>query len=194
MRIKFAITVFVTLLFGSGAMAQVSCSPRVDKKMCADVAAFLNPIVDHGSPYHGVGIPVEIVTPDEYAKRLADMKEQERREAGFVGSVEKAAAHPDQFSPWYRHTLANAWGGQITFFQDKPASNLVSAILISSEEFDDLTFVSDEKTHTVTSKSTGVYDPSSVSRTVSFIGGYLCGTMGTVYDGGIALEDMPAQK
>ncbi|MGB8801418.1 MAG: hypothetical protein WCC97_12075 [Candidatus Acidiferrales bacterium] len=192
MRIKFAIAVVVALLLGSGAKAQVSCSPHVDKKMCADAAMFMNPLVDHGTPYNGVGIPVEIITPDEYAKRLADMKEQESRELAFAGGMDKAFLHRDQFSPYYRHSLSNPWGSKVTFFRDKPASRMVSAILISSEEFEESTIEVNEKTHVVSSKSTGKYDPSSVFRTVSFIAGYLCGTMGTEYDGSIAGDAIPA--
>ena len=76
MPIKFAIAVVVALLLGSGAKAQVACSPHVDENIRADAAMFMNPLVDHETPYNGVCISVEIITPDEYAKRLADMKEQ----------------------------------------------------------------------------------------------------------------------
>jgi hypothetical protein len=176
------------LLFGSGALAQVSCSPNVDKQMCADAATFLNPIVDHGTPYHGIGIPVEIVTPTEYAKRLANTKELEKREADYVGGLDKAAKSPDKFSPFYRHTLANAWSENITFFRDKPSSRYVSAVLISSAEFDDLKFEVDAKTNVARSVDTGKYESSRVGEAAGFIGGYLCGTMSTTWDGSITLD------
>jgi hypothetical protein len=159
--------------------------------MCADVATFLNPIVDHGTPYHGVGIPVEIVTPAEYTKRLADTKEQEKRETAYAGGMDKAAKSPDKFSPFYRHTLANGWSKDITFFRGQPSSSSVSAVLISSVVFDGFTIASaDPKMKAVQMISTGKYDPSRVSGTANFIAGYLCGTMARVWDGSITLEDM----
>jgi hypothetical protein len=185
---RIPVGVFGFLLFGSVALAQVSCSPNVDKQMCADAATFLNPIVDHGTPYHGIGIPVEIVTPAEYAKRLADTKEMEKREADYVGGLDKAAKSPDKFSPFYRHTLANGWSENMTFFRDKPSSRFVSAILISSIEFDDLKFEVDPKTHVYRGVDTGKYEPPRVGEAGRFIGGYLCGTMATTWDGSVTLD------
>jgi hypothetical protein len=179
------------LLFSSGLTAQVSCSPNVGRAMCTDVAEFLNPIVDHGTPYHGVGIPVEIVTPAEYAKRLADTKELEKREADYAGGIDVAAKSPDKFSPFYRHTLANGFSVGITFFRSRPSSSSVSTILISSVVFEGFTMGPvDPKTNVVQTIPTGKYDSSLVAGVANFIGGYLCGTMAKVWDGSSDLADL----
>ena len=188
---KLAIGTLGVLILSGGARAQVSCSPNVDRAMCADFATLLNPIVDHGSPYHGVGIPVEIVTPAEYVKRLADSKDLEKREMGFAGGVDKAAKSPDKFSPFYRHTLANAWSGDITFFRSEPSSSSVSAILISSVVLESFTLGPvDHKTNVLQTIPTGKYDPSRAINASTFIGGDLCGTMARVWDGSISAADM----
>jgi hypothetical protein len=181
---KFAIAVFVVLLFGSGVTAQVSCSPNVSKETCTSVAQDLNIVVDHGV-LRGVAIPVELVTPAEYKKRLADTKEQESRELDYAGGIDKAATHPDQFSPFYRHTLANVWSDNITFFRNKPSTNFVSAILISTEAFDGV------ETYPITEgpgkggsgvRGNGQFDSSKVYPVGSFIAGYVAGTVGTMFD------------
>jgi hypothetical protein len=188
---KMTFGVLGVLFLASGARAQVSCSPNVDKKMCADVATFLDPIVDHGTPYHGVGIPVEIVTTAEYAKRIADTKELEKREMDYAGGMDKAAKSPDKFSPFYRHTLANSWDENITFFRDKPSSNLVRTILISSAAFEGFVLGAvDPKTNAVQTVPTGKYDSSRTANAAAFIGGYLCGTMARAWDGSITTTDM----
>ncbi len=190
-RLKLPISVLGLLILSSGVLAQVSCSPNVDKTMCADAAKYLNPIVDHGTPYHGVGIGVEIVTPAEYAKRLSDTKELEKREMSYAGGMDKAAKSPDKFSPFYRHTLANAWSEDITFFRGEPASNAVSSILISSVAFERFTLGPvDAKTNVVQSLPTGTYDSSRLFDAIRFIAGYLCGTMSRVWDGSIVLSDI----
>jgi hypothetical protein len=159
--------------------------------MCADVAEFLNPIVDHGTPHHGIGIPVEIVTAAEYAKRLADTKEQEKRELAYAGRMDKAARSPDKFSPFFRHTLANSWSEDTTFFRSHPSSSSVSAVLISSVAFEGFTLGPvDPKTNVIKTIPTGKYDSSLVANTVSFISGYLAGTMARVWDGSITIADM----
>ncbi len=196
MRINWKLTlgVIVFLTLAGNAGAQVSCSPNVDKKMCADVAEFLNPIVDHGTPYHGIGIPVEIVTATEYAKRLADTEDLEQREMDYAGGSDAAAKSPDKFSSFYPHTLANSWTEDITFFRSKPSSSSVNAVLISSAAFDGFTIAPpDPKTKVVQMISSGKYDSSRVSGTANFIAGYLCGTMARIWDGSIPM-DVPQSR
>ena len=172
----------------SGVHAQVSCSPNVGKKMCADVAESLNPIVDHGSPYKGVGIRVELVTPAEYEKRLSDTRELEQREESFAGGDDAAAKSPDKFSRWYRHTLWNGWSSsEITFFRDRPSSRLVSAILISSKTFERPAIEAKYVTEV------GYY-VSSLEHTAHFIIGYLYGTMSTADDGSRGFDAEPEPK
>jgi hypothetical protein len=188
---KLPIGVLGFLILSSGVPAQVSCSPNVDKTMCADAAKYLNPIVDHGTPYHGVGIGVEIVTAVEYTKRLADTKELEKREMSYAGGMDKAAKSPDKFSPFYRHTLANAWSEDITFFRSEPGSYAVSAILISSAAFEGFALgPADPKTNVIQTIPTGKYDSSRLFDAIGFIAGYLCGTMSRVWDGSIVLSDV----
>jgi hypothetical protein len=173
--VKKAIVILATAFAcTSGIRAQVTCSPDVDKKLCADVAKSLDPIVDHGSPYQGVGIPVDFVTPAEYKKRLSDTKELEEREESFLGGDNAAAKSPDKFSPWYRHTLY--CGGYITFFRAKPSSHLVSAILIATWQF--------EMDSTLSGGRPGpMLILGTPAQTAEFIRGYLYGTMATLYDG-----------
>ncbi|MGA7640081.1 MAG: hypothetical protein WCB00_24325 [Candidatus Acidiferrales bacterium] len=190
MRIKLIIAMFALPLFASGAMGQVSCSPNVSKEMCVAVAEFMTPLLDHGV-LHGVAIPMEIVTPAEYAKRLADMKEQEKRELDYAGGLDKAALHTDQFSPYYRHTLTNLWSEDTTFFRDKPSSPFVSAILVSSVEFEGVeayTITEGAGKGTTGFRSNGRFEPKNVYSVGSFIMGYLCGTMGRMWDGGITAD------
>jgi hypothetical protein len=195
MKTKFKVTVgsLGLLLFGPSAFAQVSCSPSVRTNICADVAESLNFIVDHGTPYRGVGIPVEIVVPAEYEKRLADTKELEKTEAAYAGGMDKAAKSPEKFSPWYRHTLSNFWSKDITFFRDKPSSRLVSAILISSAAFEGLEWfdIKDEQGKPAKRlRSNGHYDPKTINDAVLFIAGYLCGTLSTSRDGSISMDEL----
>jgi hypothetical protein len=193
MKFNWALTVGVValLLASPNLKAQVSCSPNVDRKMCADAAQFLNPIVDHGTPYHGVGIPVEIITPAEYAKRLADTKELEKRETDYAGGMDNAAKSPDKFSVFYRHSLANGWSEDITFFRSRPSSTYVSSILISSVAFEGFTIGPiDPKTNSVQSIPSGKYDSSRLIDASAFIGGYLCGTMSKLWDGSIIASDL----
>src|SRR5271156_4421993 len=181
---KLAITILGAMLSASGATAQVSCSPNVSKAECAAVAQGLNLVVDHGV-LRGVGIPVELVTPAEYKKRLADTKEQESRELGFAGGLDNAASHPNQFSPYFRHSLTNIWSDTTTFFRDKPNSRFVSVILISTEAFEGV------ELYPITEgpgkggsgvRSDGHFDRSKVDSVGSFIAGFLAGTMGTMFD------------
>jgi len=181
------------LLLSASARAQVSCSPTVAKKTCADVADALNSVVDHGTPYRGVAIPLEVVTPPEYEKRLSDWKELEQREQSTIGGEDQAAKSPREFSPWYRHTLSNGFGPDITFFRDRASSHFVSAILVSSAAFEgnELYVIPEEKGRTIPGwtkgaqglRHNGRYDSATVSVMAAFIGGYLCGTMATVDDG-----------
>jgi hypothetical protein len=162
----------------------------VSKEVCTEVAEGLNLIVDHGV-LRGVGIPAEVVTPAEYKKRLADTKEQETRELSFAGGLDNAASHPNQFSPYFRHTLANVWSDNVTFFRDKASSRFVSAILISSEAFEGV------EVYKITEgpgkggsgvRPDGHFDPSKVYSVGSFLAGYLAGTMGTTFDGSITAD------
>ena len=192
MRVKL----LVLLLAVSGVLpvtrAQVTCSPKVDKEMCAGAAAILGIVVDHGT-YRGVGIPTEIVTPGEYAKQLADVRALEEREQAFLptengnvvekGSEFKGAIFPDKFSPWHRHTFAsNASDTEssfVTFFRDTPDSRFVSRILISSVAFEgtDEIKVGDTFSLTASVRPTGSFDGRNLFWVAHFIGGYLAGTL-----------------
>ena len=186
------IIVLCLLLLSPSARAQVSCSPTVAKNTCADVAEVLNPVIDHGTPYRGVAIPLEVVTPAEYEKRLSDLKELEQREQSILGGPDKAAKSPTEFSTWYKHTLSTGFSPYVTFFRNRPSSNLVSAILVSSTVFEgtELYVTPEELGRTMPgwtkgdrgTRPNGRYDPKTVSNVARFIIGYLCGTMATVDD------------
>ncbi len=163
------------LLYVSSAQAQVSCSPNVEKNVCAGAARNLDQVVDHGA-YAGVAIPTEIVTPSEYVKRLADVRELEEREQSILGGPDKAAKSPDEFSPWHRHTLTSNGTQQITFFREKPLSGFVSTILISSVAFEGVTLHPVEGG--VRLQPDGQYDEHKAEQVATFIYGYISGTAG----------------
>jgi hypothetical protein len=181
------------VLLSPTAWAQVTCSPAVTKNTCVDVADALNLIIDHGTPYRGVAIPLEIVSPAEYQKRLADWKEVEQRGQSILGGADKAAKSPTEFSPWYKHTLSNAFDRDITFLRDRASSHSVSAILISSAAFEgtEIYVIPEHKGSTIPGwtkgahgvRHNGRYDSTTVFVVARFIVGYLCGTMATVDDG-----------
>jgi hypothetical protein len=171
----------MAFFYSSGAYAQVSCSPNVDKKMCVDVAKSLNPIVDHGSPFMAIGIPVELVTQKEYLKRLSDTKELEKRETSFAGGADAAAKSPDKFSLFYAHTLHSR--GFITFFRVRPSSHLVSSILIADSEYQVELLGQDGRPNSIVVIET-------YAEAGDIISGYLCGTIAASMDGSCDMNDL----
>lgn len=155
-------------------------------------AEALNAVIDHGTPYRGVAIPLEIVTPAEYEKRLSDLKELEQREQSILGGPDQAAKSPTQFFPWYRHMLSTGFSPYVAFFRDRSSSNLVSAILVSSTVFEgtELYVIPEELGRTMPGWTKGArgirpnerYDPTTVGNVAAFISGYLCDTMATSDD------------
>lgn len=176
---------WLLLLAPLGAKAQVNCSPNVDAKMCSDAAQMLNPVVDHGDPYHGVAIQVEIVSPSEYEKRLRDLKDLEKRETDRIPTNCLYGTTPSDFSSCYRHNLFNTADPEITFFRHDASTGLVSSILISSARFNAYQLVAKPGSRNGESEAvrTDRYDRISVSSVASFIEGYLCGTMSVAMDG-----------
>jgi hypothetical protein len=161
------------------AHAQVSCTPKVDRKLCAEAAEIMDHLVDHGI-LKGVAIPFAIVTPPEYKKRLSDLEELEAREESILGGPDVAAKSPNRFSPWYKHTLTNLYSEDVTFFRSDPSSSLVSTVLVSSAAFDVTEFIIVGDKRVI--RHSGQFDPSRITPLAAFISGYLSGTMAKMLD------------
>jgi len=179
---KIVLTLTALLMLAGTSNAKVACSPDVSQTMCSDVAAVLNPSLDHGI-LPDTDVPVEIVTAKEYAKRLSNLNDDEVAAANKYGA-EGVRNCATCFSPWNRHTLNNSYDPKISFLRDRPASHAVARILISAQEFEgfNILFHGDGGEAKVNGGA-GEYNPGTVHDCLVFIAGYLSGSLSTLLDG-----------
>jgi len=124
----------VLFLFGTiTAKAQVACSPKVESSTCQEVASQWNAVLDHVI-LRGATISVELLTPNEYVQRVA----QVHKEDATLGI--RCGGCPPAYSgaPKYQ-AFDNAWTENIFFLRERDGRNpFPGKVLVSADAFADL--------------------------------------------------------
>jgi hypothetical protein len=152
------------LALACSARAQISCSPSVSADVCQGTRIF-----DPGLLRRTIGIPIEIVTPDEYQQRLADFAKEEKTNTRLSSDTNDFTATADQtvpeyFSIFHTHVLSQNGNPCVSFLRDQPRATTPARILASSDCFESYT------------AGTAKFDPILTSDFISFAMGFIQGT------------------
>jgi hypothetical protein len=120
-----------------------------------------------------IGIPIEIVTPDEYKQRLADFAKEEKTNTHLSADSNDLTDTADQtaseyFSIFHTHVLSQNRNPCVSFLRDQPRATTPARILASSDCFESYT------------AGTQKFDPILTSNFVSFAMGFIQGTKSAI--------------
>lgn len=192
---KILLVLSVFALFATTASGQTRCSPKISPVECSVVADLMKPLDHQVLP--GVSIPVELVTPEEYEKQLADYYEEGKRNDEnilypackdtqslkcYEAAREYFAAIPIAGVTHWRVNKARNWTG-LSFIRNKPTDPVPGKILISRDACLAL-----GKTIPIPKTSNQVrfgppeFDADTIFRLERYIAGYIDGVISGHFD------------
>jgi hypothetical protein len=168
--------VFVAMFLAVPAFAQVTCSPAVKPAICKEVATLWNPLLNHGLV--SGAIPAELMSDDEYKKRLQEDAEDEKR--GNT-NCRRQCFNPLRHHVFDGFTKIGVGRDRIALVRDRPSSYVPERIVVSTAAFNGSDLKVD-KTGEAKLVDTGEYDHGEVINHMKYIVGYFAGVLDTLLD------------